>query len=221
MHRFGLDFPPWQSNAIPYREDLTKDVNKIVNYLQKQWLGRGWLDCSECLQQEIVANTIEIYENAFAHGETNIGTFSCGQYYPNLKELKLTIIDFGVGIPFNVRNYLNQPQLSADAALRWSFANGHTTKPNPIPRGIGLNTLKEFVKVNNGQLEVFSHNGYAIIGNNKEIYDNRHSHFAGTLVNITFQCNNCSYSLASEYKVPSSFEGEKKTYEISNQFINW
>ena len=173
LHSLGFGLEPWQGNSIPYREDLSKDCNSIVDYLQQQWLGRGWVNCSDNLQNEIVSNAMEIYENAFEHGQTNIGIFSCGQHYPRMKKLKLTIVDFGVGIPHNVRNFLNQTHLSAEEAIEWSFASGNTTKPQNIPRGVGLNTLKEFVKVNNGQLEVFSHDGYAIIDNNQENYQNR------------------------------------------------
>ncbi|WP_196517009.1 hypothetical protein [Nostoc sp. WHI] len=28
-----------------------------------------------------------------------------GQHYPDLKQLKLTVVDFGVGIPQNVRDF--------------------------------------------------------------------------------------------------------------------
>lgn len=205
LHSLGFGLEPWQGDSIPYRENKIRDYKNIISYLQQQWLGRGWVDCSPCLQNEIVSNAMEIYLNAFEHGQTDIGIFSCGQYYPRMKILKLTIVDFGVGIPSNVRNFLNQTHLSAKEAIKWSFASGNATKPQNIPRGVGLDTLKEFVKVNNGQLEVFSHNGYAIIDNNQESYQNRDSYFGGTLVNITFQCNNCSYSLMSEYSNQSLF----------------
>ncbi len=63
---------------------------------------------------------MEIYANAFEHGRTDIGVFSCGQHYPKLGELKLTVIDFGVGIPRNVRDFLKNSNLPADEALKWA-----------------------------------------------------------------------------------------------------
>lgn len=52
--------------------------------------------------------------------------------------------------------------------------------------------------MNKGRLEIFSNEGYVVIEKDKEIYETRHVAFAGTLVNITFQCNECYYCLASE-----------------------
>ena len=200
LSHFGFGLEPWQGNSVPYREDLTKNCNEIVSYLQRQWLGRNWINISSSLQHEIVGNVIEIYENAFEHGKTDIGVFSCGQYYPTIKELKLTIVDFGVGIPFNVREFLEKSNLSAEDALRWSFQMGNTTKSDFKPHGVGLSTLKDFISINNGKLEIFSNDGYAIIGSNKESYRNQTINFKGTLVNITFQCKkNEHYSSMTEY----------------------
>ncbi len=199
LYHFDLGLEPWQGNSVPYREDLTRNCDDIVDYLKEHWLGRNWVNVSSCLQDTIVTNVIELYENAFEHGQSNIGVFSCGQHYPNLKKLKLTIVDFGVGIPSNVKNFLNQHHLSSADALRWSFLKGNTTKPQDIPRRIGLNTLKEFIHINNGKLEVFSNDGYAIMEKNKENYQNRSINFKGTLANITLQCNeNNYYSLITE-----------------------
>jgi len=58
--------------------------------------------------------------------------------------------------------------------------------------------LKAFVKLNKGKLEIFSHEGYALIDENQEIYLNREAFFEGTLVNITFRCDESYYRLTSE-----------------------
>lgn len=91
-----------QGNSIPYREDQeeNKDKDAIVSYLSEEWLGKGHIAVSQELQNAIVSTTWEIYANAFEHSQTNVGVFSCGQYYPHLCKLKLTVVDFGVGIPF-------------------------------------------------------------------------------------------------------------------------
>ncbi len=205
MYSLGHGSEPWEGNSIPYRKDQIKDSNAIVEYLNQSWLGRDWINIDSHLQQRIISNTLEIYENAFEHGGDNVCVFSCGQYYPQLKQLKFSIVDLGVGIPYNVRNYLQENDLSARDALRWSFQSGHTTKRGHCPSGVGLDTLKQFVQMNDGKLEIFSHDGYAIIGKNKERYNNRELKFDGTLVNITFRCDGCSSYSRNNFKSGKSY----------------
>ena len=194
----GFEGTPRTGNSIPYREDSHQDETVLVDYLKTKWLGRGWVHVSERLRDKIVGRVWEIYANAFEHGKSPIGIFSCGQHYPRRHELKLTVVDFGVGIPSNVRIYARNQNIPADKALRWAFQRGTTTKPNGTSRGMGLDLLKEFVKLNKGKLEVFSHDGYAIIDSEGERFMNRATFFEGTLVNITFICDESYYHMASE-----------------------
>jgi hypothetical protein len=163
MHVFNSDEEAWEGNSIPYREDKYQDRDGLVHYLAEQWLGRDWVHISDLLRTIIVGTTWEIYANAFEHGKTDIGVFSCGQHYPKLGELKLTVVDFGVGIPYNVREFLQNPDLPADQALKWAFQPGKSTRPGSVTGGIGLDCLKQFVHINKGKLQIFSNDGYAII----------------------------------------------------------
>ncbi len=194
MHVFNNDCKPWDGNSIPYREDLIQNEFS-VDYLKDNWLGRDWINIDQKLQNLIVSRVYEIYANAFEHGQSNIGVFSCGQHYPKLGELKLTVVDFGVGISSHVRNYLKDPDLSADKAIKWAFQPGTTTRLGEVTGGIGLDFLKQFVNVNQGKLEIFSHNGYAIIDECNESYQVRQTFFEGTLVNITLKCDESYYYL--------------------------
>ncbi len=202
MSAFGHSSRPWPGNSIPYREDLQEDKEVLIDYLKTKWLGRGWVRVSERLRDEIVGRVWEIYANAFEHGQSPIGIFSCGQRYPKHHELKLTVVDFGVGVPSNVRLFFrHDPRaqfLSAASCLKWAFQRGTTTRPNGTSRGMGLDLLKEFVKLNKGKLEVFSHEGYAIIDKEHEQFMNRATFFEGTLINITFVCDESYYHLAKE-----------------------
>ncbi len=162
-------------------------------YLQDQWLGRGWLKISENTRGAISGNMCEIYANAFEHGRSPISVVSCGQYYPNLRVLKFTVVDFGVGIPQNVRDFRRNDQMRSGEALRWAFESGTTTRPRN--RGLGLNLLKEFVTRNSGRLEIFSYDAYASIDRRGKTYSERASYFEGTLVNITLQCDEGSYTV--------------------------
>ena len=199
---FGHAGGPWTGNSIPYREDKILDKNSMMDYLKVKWLGRGWVHVSELLQNAIAGRVWEIYTNAFEHAKSLIGIFSCGQHYPRRKELQLTVVDFGVGIPSNVRFFFKDDpraeSLSAANCLKWAFQRGTTTKPNGTGRGMGLDLLKEFAKVNKGKLEIFSHKGYAMVEEKQEIFMNRETSFEGTLINITLICDESYYRLASE-----------------------
>lgn len=198
MYAFKAGEEPWQGNSIPYREDRYQDRDGLVYYLAEQWLGRDWVHIGQLLRSIIVGTAWEIYANAFEHGQTDIGVFSCGQDYPKLGELILTVVDFGVGIPYNVRVFQDNTDLSADEALKWAFLEGTTTRRGGVTGGIGLDCLKRFVKINKGKLEIFSHDGYVTIDENQETYQNQQTFFGGTLVNITLKCDESYYSLALE-----------------------
>jgi hypothetical protein len=201
LYAFGNSSGPWNGNSIPFREDRLQD-NAVAEYLKTQWLGREWMNISDRLRDSIVGNVWEIYTNAFEHGNSDIGVFSCGQHYPGLHELKLTVVDFGVGIPANVRWHFQHDSAAqnfSDAnCLRWAFRSGNTTKPEGIGRGVGLDLLRDFIQLNNGKLEIFSHNGYTLIEGSSDIVNNRASFFQGTLANITLKCDESSYHFSDE-----------------------
>lgn len=200
--KFGYTVAKREGNSVPYREDLEMNVDGIMNYLTDDWLGRGWVHVSEELKNAIAGKLWEIFNNSFEHAGSQIGVFSCGQHFPNLNCLVLTIIDFGQGIASNVRNFLKvdprAKNLNVDNCLKWAFTRGNTTLPNGIARGIGLDLLKKFINANKGKIEVFSNEGYVCIENNNESYHNLSSNFDGTIFHISLVCDENYYKLADE-----------------------
>ncbi len=199
---FGHQSPGWTGNSISYREDQTQDVNGIMDYLEKDWLGRGWMRVSRRLRDAIVGRIWEIYGNAFEHSGTEIGVFSCGQHFPRNDELILSVVDFGQGIPAKVRSFLSSDpraeQLTAAGCLRWAFQRGHTTRLRDEPGGLGLDLLKEFVRINQGRLESYSNEGYVLIDRDGERFENRSVSFKGTIFHITLRCDETLYQFANE-----------------------
>lgn len=125
MSAFSGPRRPWSGNSIPYREDPQHDPYGFERYLTQLWLGRGWVNVSARLSEAIVGNMAEVYLNAFDHAHSPTGVFACGQHYPNIKELSLAIVDFGVGIPSNVRmfhaRHYAPEELSAVSCMKWAF----------------------------------------------------------------------------------------------------
>jgi anti-sigma regulatory factor (Ser/Thr protein kinase) len=200
---------PWTGNSIPYREDRIINPDEIIDYLKTKWLGRGWINISPKLANLIAGNLFEVFANAFEHSHSDVGVFTCGQYYPQLRELSICIADFGVGIPYNVREYSKQEgiaqTISSDQAIRWAFQPGTTTKPNGSSRGLGLDILKQFIKINDGNLYLFSQDAYVIVNSEIEEYKLHRCHFQGTILNITIKCDEKYYVLSGETLPPSLF----------------
>lgn len=204
----GMQSTAWQGNSIPLRHDVVNDPAGVLHYLKHDWLGRGWVGVSPALRDAICGTVWEIYANAFEHSASPVGVLSCGQHFPNRRELTLTVLDFGVGIPHKVRHYFGNLALPADQAMRWAFEMGTSTKPAATSRGVGLNLLKAFVRANNGRIEVYSGDGRAIISRDVESYHTSPPMVRqprGTVLNFTFVCDDAKYKLASEGPIESYF----------------
>ena len=203
--KFGDDSVPWDGTSIPYREDPRFDPDGMAEYLSERWLGKGSVHVSEPLKNAIVERVLELYVNAFEHSESRIGVFSCGQYFKSSKELHLTLVDFGIGIPASVRAFIRQrhPDLPTERlpgykCLNWAFQNMHTTKPDVTSRGAGLDLLKSFIRINRGTMVVYSNDSCATITAQQETFEAFAPSFGGTLFHIILTCDETHYSLASE-----------------------
>jgi len=209
-HQFGHSVFSGPGRSVPYREDRTELIkpanlrDDVIDYLSNEWIGRGWVHISPRLRNAIVGVVWEIYDNAFEHANSSIGIFSCGQYFPRLRILQLAVADFGIGIPSNVIQYLRL-HLPAEICLRWAFQKGASTKTQGTRRGLGLTFLKDFVNLNHGKLEIYSQNGYALVHDGKERFQNRKNSLQGTIVNLTLRCDERYYYFADEPPVGPLF----------------
>lgn len=202
---FGYINPRNNSTSIPYREDIALDMNKIMDYITNAWIGKNWVHVSNKLRDSIAGRMWEIYTNAFEHSKTQIGVFTCGQYFFRNKDLILSVIDFGSGIPHNVRAFLLEQtddyrisNISGENCLKWAIQRGNTTGSGGVARGLGLDLLKEFVALNKGKLEIYSNDGYVLINHKGENYQKINHNFNGTIIHITLQCDEKNYCFIDE-----------------------
>lgn len=202
LKALGLNKYEGQGSAIPYTEFVSMiEKDKVIDYLQDKWLGRGWVKVSEKLSNAIAGQTWEIFTNAFEHSKSSISVIACGQFFPKFKRLVLTVNDCGVGIPNKVRDHLGKSstEMNGASALAWAFTSGNTTdNKRAIPRGLGLSLISEFVKINGGYLNVYSNDGAAHVDRNGMRFSQSPFCVQGTFVEIQLVCDENYYCLAKE-----------------------
>lgn len=130
----------------------------------------------------------EIFNNIIDHSGEKVGCVFA-QHYPKKNQIMLSISDFGVGIPANVRKVL--PDLSDSEAIAQAAIEGFTTKSTVRNQGAGLDILTRYVVVKNrGSIHVHSLKGsfqciHAASGA-RPLHREVQSSYPGTLVQITF-----------------------------------
>lgn len=123
----------------------------------------------------------EIFVNARTHGNT-FKIFCCGQKYPKINQIRVLLVDLGVGIPYNVRNK-TQTEMNDVECILWSLEKGNSTKPSNAG-GLGLYDIFEFIKQHNGNLSIISY--YGQFDYKRNIITNSTNLFDGTIVYLEF-----------------------------------
>jgi hypothetical protein len=195
LELFGGALAARSTNSVPVRHFLgLNEEEKIVDYLINRWIKKGWLSVGKDLSGTIVGNIWEIFANSFEHSNCAVGLIVCGQHYPTKRQLGLSMIDFGVGIPVRVRKFLDSPALSAAECLSWAIKSGNSTRIGS-PGGLGLDMLKDFIRLNNGELSVYSGDGFFRWFGYDQEFGTMPSYFRGTMVNVMLRCDGMHYDL--------------------------
>lgn len=157
------------------------------------------------LKKKIGESIFEIFLNSVTHSETELGIFTCGQYYPAKKRIDFTIVDMGIGIKEKIKKELGK-KVSGDDAIAWAVEEGNTTRRGDIPGGSGLNLIKEFIKLNEGKIQIVSNDGFWELTKIKITKQLFNLTFPGTLVNIEFNIDDRKqYKLSGEIDTKDIF----------------
>ena len=139
------------------------------------------------------------------HSRTRLGIFSCGQLFPRKGLLNFTVADLGVGIRQNIQDYAGL-DLAAEDAIVWATEENNTTRRGPIPGGLGLKLLREFIELNGGCLQIVSVAGFWQTENGTVSTARLGHPFPGTVGYIGINTADMnSYSLASELDADEIF----------------
>ncbi len=191
--------------TIEYKRFEPKDDRYFSAYIEKHSVGKGIPQMTPGLLKKFRESIFEIFSNAVIHSETKLGIFSCGQFFPKKHRLDFSIADLGIGIQRNVQKK-GRLNLSVEQAIIWAISEKNTTKTGPIPGGIGLKLLREFILKNEGRLQIVSDAGYWELSEGKEGTRSFLEPFPGTVVNIEINTKDTkSYCLASEVRPEDVF----------------
>lgn len=192
--------------TIPYQRFDAKDDRFFASYVEAKFVQRTELPrMSAGLVKRFRESVFEIFSNAVIHSLSTLGIFSCGQFFPKRNRLNFSVADLGIGIRRNVLDHTDL-DLSADQAIVWATSERNTTKRGPIPGGLGLKLLREFITLNDGRLQIISDAGYWSLENGTVQTALLSAPFPGTVVNVEINtADRRSYALTSEVKETDIF----------------
>lgn len=198
LRHFGFDhYADSNHTTIQYKKMKPDDGRYFREYVTAQFLNRPELPAmSGGLRKKMTEAMLELFVNAQIHSETK-HIYTCGQFFPKRHTIEFCIADTGIGFKEKFFRRFDKAVPAVDA-IRWAVQDRNTTKVG-IPGGIGLALLTEFVKLNNGKLQIVSDDGYYQYDREREKTAKLIKPFPGTVVNVAFRTDDISnYSLASE-----------------------
>jgi hypothetical protein len=156
-----------------------------IEHSLSPWLGYA-LDASYGSLSSVRTCVKELFNNIADHAAVNTG-YVHAQHYPSARQVKITVSDFGVGIPTTIRRRFGA--MTDSEAIRYAAEEGVTAQSTPNNMGAGLNYLIDCVTANEGNVLIHS-----LSGSMNCFVDRRRQHrrpslgrgsYPGTLVDIT------------------------------------
>lgn len=198
--------PDRWGTTIPYQRFDSKDDRYFADYIENELIRRSEIPAmSTGLLKKFRESIFEIFSNAVLHSHTKLGIFSCGQFFPKRNRLDFSVADLGIGMRRNIADHTGLALAAADAIV-WATAGRNTTKRGPVPGGLGLKLLVEFIDLNGGFIQIVSDAGYWRRQNSKTITASFSNPFPGTVVSMEINtADTNSYKLVSELSAADIF----------------
>ena len=198
-HYGRMKLPDQWGTTVFYERFDVEDDRYFSAYIEHEFIRRPEMPgMSPGLLKKFRESVFEIFSNAVLHSHSELGIFSCGQFFPSRSQFDFTVADLGVGIRKNVRDH-TQMNLSPVDAIIWAAQEHNTTKRGQVPGGLGLTLLSEFIDLNGGCIQIVSDAGYwRRKGKHTYTYPLDHP-FPGTVVSVEINtADRSSYRLTSE-----------------------
>ena len=191
--------PDRWGTTVAYQRFNIEDDRYFSSYIEQEFIHRPEMpEMSPGLLKKFRESVFEIFSNAVLHSHTELGIFSCGQFFPARNRLDFTVADLGIGIRKNVCDNLQQDLSPVDAII-WATQEHNTTKRGKVPGGLGLTLLSEFIDLNGGHIQIVSDAGYWRRKDKRTDTSPLGQPFPGTVVSVGINtADRSSYRLISE-----------------------
>lgn len=198
--------PDHWGTTIPYHRFNIGDGLYFLDYIVNEFSNQPELPkMSPGLFRKFCESIFEIFSNAAQHSDTELGVFSCGQFFPKRNELNFMVVDLGIGMREKVRRHLKS-DITPEGAIEWATQERNTTRHSDIPGGLGLTLLREFISLNGGRIQIISDTGYWYREDRRAVAKRLDNPFPGTAVSITINTSDTnSYRLSSESQTDDIF----------------
>jgi hypothetical protein len=144
-----------RSTTLPFQPVAHADAFSWLEHTFTPWMSRV-LSVSPSALGSLKSCIKEVFNNIQDHSSANTG-FVHVQHYPRMDEVRVTMSDFGKGIPANVRRY--DPALDDGKAILRATDEGFTTRSVATNRGVGLSVLVDCITGMRGTVEIWSLGG--------------------------------------------------------------
>lgn len=156
-------------------------INDITNCLSR-------LQVSDNMQRALAFTFTELIDNVCSHAASNIGGIISAQNFPTFRELHLTIVDCGIGIPKSLNNkHSSCIGLDDDEILAQSVKRNVSSKLNDKDRGhmgMGLYKLNKIAQRSNGELNIYSNYGILNTKGGNTVTKKSKKKWPGTIVHV-------------------------------------
>lgn len=174
-------------SGIPFARYDMKDENEFEEYIYKYILSASKIpNMSDGAKKKIFRSIFELYQNSVMHSGAD-QLYVCGQYYMNKGRMALTMVEFGKTFKSNVQGHNSEfVNVPASECIKWAVESGNTTKNKFEAGGLGLDLIRDFLKLNHGKLQINSAEGYWEEKKGVIFASECDFNFPGSIVNIEF-----------------------------------
>lgn len=190
-----------RENYIDYKRFGVSDTEAFKKYIDVELVQKQkFPDCTEKAKIKIIESIYEIFANAVSHGGCKY-VYCCGEVHPRDGKtmLDMTFVNLGLSVIDNVNRYMEEkalPIYTSCEALDWAFEEGHTTKQDT--GGLGLSILKDFIKMNEGTIQMISGDAMLEIKGDTHNKTQLEKWFYGTIVTVEFNCDDDKMYLTTD-----------------------
>lgn len=187
---FNEEIADVQKSTLGLKYFNVGNLDEFVEYVQQDLGQHRGMKLSEDNSEKVMSSIIEVATNIEIHSNSNEPFFACGQYYPENKVFKFTMVDLGDGFLPAISKSTGGTITTSESAIDWALQLGNTTKVDE-PGGLGLPDLRSYFAEKKGHLQIVT--GDAFWSTELAESRSRHKKFStpcfGTIVNLLFSFN--------------------------------